>query len=112
MLASVSLSINKDSPMRPTGSLRIAVVGMGGIGSTFAFQLARAGRHDVTAIARPASVRFQQLQRDQGVIDVKGERAEMRVADKLDEEIPFDLVLVTLLAHQVEAVLPGLRRSA
>lgn len=103
--------MSNDSAMLAIASLRIAVIGMGGIGSTFAFQLAREGHHDVTAIARPASVRFQQLQRDQGVIDVKGERAEMRVADRLDEEIPYDLVLVTLLAHQVDAVLPGLRRS-
>lgn len=33
------------------------------------------------------------------------------MADALDEGVAYDLVLVTLLAHQVEAVLPALRRS-
>jgi predicted dinucleotide-binding enzyme len=32
--------------------LRIAVLGVGKIGSTFAFQLARTGNHDVTVICR------------------------------------------------------------
>jgi 2-dehydropantoate 2-reductase len=92
--------------------LRIAVIGVGGIGSAFAFQLARTGHHDVTAIARPGSLRFQQLQRDLGIVDVKGEHAPTRVADVLDEQTPYDLVLVTLQAHQVDAVLPALQRSA
>ena len=92
-------------------SLRIAVIGLGGIGSTFAFQLARTGHHDVTVIARPASLRLAQLQRDQGIVNIKGERAEVRVLDTLDEQSPYDLVIVTLLAHQVDAVLPSLKRS-
>ena len=92
--------------------LRIAVLGVGKIGSTFAFQLARAGHHDVTVVARPGSVRLQQLQRDEGIVDVKGERASARVTDTLDEQTPYDLVIVTLLAHQVDAVLPTLQRSA
>ncbi len=45
-------------------------------------------------------------------MDVAGERAEVEIADKLDEDLAYDLVLVTLLAHQVQAVLPGLQRSA
>ena len=92
--------------------LRIAVLGVGGIGSTFAFQLARTGHHDVTAIARPGSRRLQQLQRDGGIVDIRGERADMRVIDTLDEHTPYDLVIVTLLAHQVDVVLPALQRSA
>ncbi len=92
--------------------LRIAVLGVGKIGSTFAFQLARIGCHDVTVIARPGSVRLKQLQRDDAIIDVKGERASVRVADMLDEQTPYDLVIVTLLAHQTDAVLPALQRSA
>jgi 2-dehydropantoate 2-reductase len=90
--------------------LSIAVIGPGGIGSTFAFNLARAG-HEVTVIARPGSARLAQLQRDNGVVDKAGARPTMRVADRLDETIPFDLVLVTTLAHQVDAVLPALQRS-
>ena len=35
----------------------------------------------------------------------------MRVADKLDEEAAYNLVVVTTPAHQVEAVLPALQRS-
>lgn len=98
--------------MSASQSLRIAVLGIGGIGSAFAFQLARTGHHDVTVIARPSSVRLQQLQRDNGIINVKGERANVRVLDTLDEQTPYDLVIVTLLAHQVDAVLPALQRSA
>ena len=98
--------------LTPSPPLRIAVLGAGKIGSTFASQLARVGGHDVTAIARPASVRLKQLQRDAGIIGVKGERASVRVIDTLDEETPYDLVIVTLLAHQTDAMLPALQRSA
>ncbi len=104
--------MNKNAPrsFSPV-ALRIAVIGLGGIGSTFAFQLAR-NTHDVTAVARPGSARLEQLRRDGGVINIKDERAELLVIDKLDEGIAYDLVLVTLPAHQVAAVLPPLQRSA
>lgn len=92
--------------------LRIAILGAGKIGSAFAFQLALAGGHDVTVIARPVSIRLQQLQRDNAIIDVKGQRASVRVAEALDEQTPYDLVIVTLLAHQTDALLPSLMRSA
>ena len=90
--------------------LNIAVVGVGAIGSTFAYHLARAG-HDVTAIARPDSARLLQLQRDEAVILSSGEKAGLRVTDRLDEDVVYDLVLVTMLAHQLDAVLPALSRS-
>ncbi len=101
-------------PPRPPSppSLQIAVLGVGKIGSTFAFQLARTGQHEVTVAARPGSARLQQLQRDGGIVNNKGERASVRVVDTLDEQTPYDLVIVTLLAYQVEAVLPVLQRSA
>jgi 2-dehydropantoate 2-reductase len=92
--------------------LRIAVLGVGKIGSAFAFQLARTGGHDVTAIARPESLRLKQLERDQAIVDVAGERAGVRVASSLDEETAYDLVIVTLLAHQTDPLLPALRRSS
>jgi len=92
--------------------LKIAVLGTGKIGSIFAFQLARVGHHDVTVIARPGSSRLQQLRRDDGIIDVNGERARVRIIDTLDEETPYDLLIVTLLDHQVDPVLPCLTRSA
>ena len=96
----------------PSPSLRIAIVGAGQIGSAFAFQLARTGGHDVTVVARPGSSRLQQLRRDGAIIDVNGERAPVLVTDTLDETVPYDLMIVTLLAHQTEAVLQNLRRSA
>jgi 2-dehydropantoate 2-reductase len=92
--------------------MQIAVVGVGNIGSTFAFQLARTGHHDVTVVARPGSPRFQQLHRDQGIVNSLGERADVRITDTLDEQVPYDLVIATLLIHQVDAVLPALQRSA
>lgn len=92
--------------------LTIAVVGVGGIGSTFAFKLALAGGHNVTVVARPGSSRLDQLRRHDGIVDIKGERATVRILDALDEQTPYDLIIVTLLAHQVDAVLPALRRSA
>ena len=95
----------------PVSPLRIAVLGVGNIGSTFAFQLARIGGHHVTVVARPGSKRLEQLRRDGAIIDVTGEQASVHVTDALDEQTPFDLVIVTLLAHQVDDVLPALRRS-
>ena len=92
--------------------LRIAVLGAGKIGSAFAFQLARVGGHDVTVVARPGSLRLRQLERDGAIVDVRGERANVRVAGTLDERTPYDLVIVTLLAHQADGVLPALQRSA
>jgi 2-dehydropantoate 2-reductase len=97
------------SPSRP---LQIAVIGVGGIGSAFAFQLARTGNHNLTVIARPGSLRLQQLQQNNGIVHVNGARAQVHIADALDEQTPYDLIIVTLLAHQVDAVLPALRRSA
>lgn len=92
--------------------LRIAVVGAGNIGSTFAFHLARAGGHEVTVVARPGSSRLAQLRRDGAIVDDGGQRAHVQVVDALDESTPYDLVIVTVLTHQVDAVLPALGRSA
>ena len=84
---------------------------MGGIGSAFAFQLARTGHHDVTAIARPGSARLEQLKRVSGVVNTQGEHSPVRVTDTLDERIPYDLVLVTLPAHLVAPLVPALQLS-
>lgn len=94
----------------PQFRLSIAVVGVGAIGSTFAYHLARAG-HDVTAVARPGSLRLEQLRRDGGVVSSTGDRAQTRCMDALDEETAYDLVIVTTLAHQIDALLPALQRS-
>ena len=104
--------MTKDPAATSLTTLRIAILGGGSIGSAFAFQLARTGHHDVTVIARPNSPRWSQLSRDGGIINTQGEIATTYVAETLDESIPYDLVIVTLLAHQVDAVLPALQRSA
>lgn len=95
----------------PHPSRNIVVLGAGAIGSTFAFQLARAGGHRVTAVARPGSPRLAQLRRDGGIVNSSGERADVEVAETVDEQTPYDLIIVTLLAHQADAVLPALARS-
>lgn len=89
--------------------MKIAVVGPGGIGSTFAFNLARAG-HEVTVVAR--GKRLEQLQRDPAIVTTSGERAAVRVSSALDATTEWDLVLVTVLVSQVDAVLPALAASA
>lgn len=98
-------SLDSSSP------LRIAIIGGGRIGSAFAFYLIRNGHHDVTIVARPNSTRLKQLERDCGVISSDGLHAPAKISDSFDEQVPYDLVLVTVLAHQVEALLPSLRRS-
>jgi len=89
--------------------MKIAVLGPGGIGTTFAFQLAQAG-HEVTVIGR--GKRLEQLQRDRAIVTSSGKRAAVEVSSALDATTPWDLVLVSVLAHQVDAVLPALAASA
>ena len=62
--------------------MQIAIIGPGGIGSTFAFRLSRAG-HDVTVIARGR--RLEQLRGDGAIVTADGQRAGIRVAAVLDE---------------------------
>jgi 2-dehydropantoate 2-reductase len=94
----------------PTSPLAIAVIGAGRIGSAFAYQLGLGG-HKVILVARRGSRRLSQLQRDGGIVLTTGERADVTAVDHLDEREPFDLVVVTVLAHQVGALLPALQRS-
>ncbi|WP_217433616.1 ketopantoate reductase family protein [Caulobacter sp. S45] len=96
----------------PSIPLHLAVIGVGQIGSALAFNLTHHGGHTVTVVARPGSLRLDQLRRDGAIVSAAGERAPVRVLDALDEQTPYDLVIVTLLAHQVDTVLPALRRSA
>lgn len=88
--------------------MKIAIIGPGGIGSTFAFQLAQAG-HEVMVIAR--GKRLEQLQREQAIENTAGKRAIVQVGAALDATTPWDLVLVTVLASQVDVVLPTLIAS-
>ncbi len=93
-----------------SATLRIAVLGCGRIGSTFASRLSRAG-HDITAIARPGSARLAQLRRDGAILEKAGMRTDVRVVERLDEQVCYDLMIVTVLAHQVPAIMPALQRS-
>lgn len=88
---------------------RIAIVGAGAIGTALSWQLAQAG-HEVTVIARGA--RLLQLQRDGCVVLADGRRADVHITDALDVNAACDLVIVTVLATQVHAVLPTLSRCA
>lgn len=91
-------------------SLSIAVIGVGKIGSTFAYQLASAG-HFVTAIARPGSNRLAQLQRHGGIVLADDQKVAVRAVEALDPDEDFDLVVVTVLDTQLDALLPLLSRS-
>ncbi len=92
--------------------LRIAVLGGGRIGSAFAFYLVRKGQHEVTVIARPGSVRLEQLRHEGGVVTTDGDRAPAMITDRLDESLPYDLVIVAVKDYQIRKLLPALRRSA
>jgi 2-dehydropantoate 2-reductase len=89
--------------------MKIAIVGPGSIGSTFAFHLSRAG-HDVAVVARGA--RLAQLEKERAIVTTANQRAPVDVSAALDVTVPWDLVLVTVLDSQVDAVLPALQRSA
>lgn len=73
-----------------------------------AFNLAKAG-HYVTAVAR--GERLQQLARDNAIVMRNRERAPIAAREALDANEPYDLVIVSLFATQVDAVLPTLRAS-
>ena len=88
--------------------MQIAIIGPGGIGSTFAFQLSEAG-HDVTVIARGA--RLEQLRDAGAIVTVDGDRAAVHVSGDFDTTTDWDLVLVTVLTSQVDVLLPALSAS-
>jgi 2-dehydropantoate 2-reductase len=79
------------------------------MGTAFGFQLARAG-HEVTLVAR--GERLARLRADGAIETVMGERATVSATEALDPCVPWDGVMVTVLAHQVGALLPALKASA
>ncbi|MFO0711135.1 MAG: 2-dehydropantoate 2-reductase N-terminal domain-containing protein [Sandaracinus sp.] len=90
-------------------ALDVAIVGLGAIGSTLAHRLSRAG-HRVTAIAR--GDRLRRLERDRAIVTIEGSSAPIEPREALDPAHAHDLVLVTVLAHQLAPLLPSLRASA
>lgn len=89
--------------------MKIAIVGAGSIGRTFALHLASGG-HDITVVARGS--RLERLRHDQSIVTVGGRTAAVTVDATLDPAVGYDLVLVPVLASQVGAVLPSLRASS
>lgn len=88
--------------------MNICILGAGRIGSAFAFRLSRAG-HDVTLVAR--GVRLEALQAAGAIVSVEGERTAVQAVPELDTTRPYDLLLVTVLSHQLDGILPLLRAS-
>jgi 2-dehydropantoate 2-reductase len=99
-LAYIMFSYMKSQEKVKTGNPRkINVIGLGGIGATFAFELSRAG-HMVTVVAR--GERLEKLQKTNAIINTKGERADVTVQGELDTSIDYDLILVTVPALKVD----------
>ncbi|CAK1359439.1 hypothetical protein CB0940_05647 [Cercospora beticola] len=92
--------------------LNIAILGVGRIGSTIAFQLSQIGNHKITGIARPKSKRLEQLRQDDGILNTKNQKAQITTLDHLNPQIPYDLIIVTPLAHQAQPLLPVLQQSS
>jgi 2-dehydropantoate 2-reductase len=92
--------------------MKICILGAGAVGTSFAMHLALAG-HDVTLVARGA--RLDKLTRDCGVIatfpPTTPTPARVTVATAVDPTCAWDLVLVTVLAHQLDAALLGVLKS-
>ena len=93
-------------------NMKICILGAGAVGTSFAVRLALAG-HDVTLVARGA--RLDKLTRDGGVVATSPPTtpapARVTVAAAVDPTCAWDLVLVTVLAHQLDAELFGRLKS-
>jgi 2-dehydropantoate 2-reductase len=106
------LSTKPDQAHLRVLNMKICILGAGAVGTSFAVHLALAG-HDVTLVARGA--RLDKLTRDGGVIATSPPTtptpARVTVATAVDPTCAWDLVLVTVLAHQLDAALLGVLKS-
>jgi len=87
--------------------MKICVVGAGAIGGFLAVRLALAG-NEVSVIARGPHLAAI---REKGMVLIQnGERmvAPMAASDRFDEFAPQDLVILSLKAHQIEAIVDEL----
>lgn len=87
--------------------MRVLVVGAGAVGGYFGDRLLQAGR-DVTFLVRPG--RAEQIRKNGFAVRVAAERAdELTVRAIVSEQIeaPYDLVLVTCKAYDLESAMDG-----
>jgi 2-dehydropantoate 2-reductase len=87
--------------------MRVLVVGAGAVGGYIGGRLLQAGR-DVTFLVRPG--RAEQIRKDGFAVRVAAERAdELTVRAIVSEQIeaPYDLVLVTCKAYDLESAMDG-----
>jgi 2-dehydropantoate 2-reductase len=90
--------------------MKIAVVGAGAIGGYLGAKLARAGE-DVTFIARSRNLEAINARGFRLILEDGSEEhaPTVRAVQHMAEAGPQDAVLITLKAHQLRDVLPGLR---
>lgn len=92
--------------------MHVGVLGAGVIGSIFAHALVNGG-HQVTAIARGR--RLADIQKHGLRLQTWGSKAvssvDIDAVDHLEVETAFDVLLVCVQSHQIEAVLPVLKGS-
>lgn len=99
--------------------MKILVFGAGVIGTTYAWQLSNAG-HDVVLLVREG--KHEKIERDGIRIRCKDERRKQtistevtyrpKVTAEFSPEDKFDLILVSVRAHQLEDILPMLSDCA
>ena len=91
--------------------MRLSVVGAGAIGGIIAARLALAGE-TVTAVVRDAARRRAIAEEGFGVIETSGEcrRARgLKAVASMREAGPQDVVIIAVKAHQIAALVPGIR---
>jgi len=93
--------MNSDSP---SPRATVAVVGLGGIGSVIAGELAAAGRHDVTACVRRPVERLT-VERPERTFEVP-----LRALTDPAAATPVDWVLLATKAHEAVSAAPWLER--
>jgi 2-dehydropantoate 2-reductase len=93
---------------------RVAIVGAGPVGCAFAVHLVQAG-HDVTIVGR--GQRLANLQEHEGILIKKSEiatevsRIHVKAVGSLDITQPWDLVLLTITAQQLDEPLLATLKS-